>query len=305
MTAASPPPTWIVVTNRRAGGGKWLPELRSALDQCALDVDLRIAESGRSLKRVVNRAARDAKEADALLVLHGGDGTLNYGVQVALQEQIAIGMLPGGTFNYYTRELGLPNDLGAAVQAIANGQTRPVTIATVNDAPFLLNVSLGLHSRLLRERERDMQQLGRSRWVAAWSTAKGLLRRQSPVKLRLVDDQNDTQVRAAALTVIRNPIQLEELGLPTDPERKLALMISAAQSRWELLRAALHLHLRRPHAEPTLQTRASERFELHATSGRRQRRMRLSIDGESRKLKLPLRFELLKDRLRIQLPQPG
>lgn len=295
---------WIVVTNSRSGASDQLTNLRNALEQGHPNIHLRVAKSGRSLQRHMLAAAREAKATGALLVAHGGDGTLNLAVAQALEHDIPLAVLPGGTFNYFARELGIPKDPVEAIKSVRQGQLQAVDIAAINGQPFLLNVSLGLHSRLLRERERDMRQLGRSQLVAAWSTLKGLLRRQSPLNLRLVDRQRDDRVRAAALTIIRSPIQIDELGLSGARDGDLALMMSAAGSRWELLRAALHLRLRRPHAEPTLQVRRSDQFELHSNARRTKRRIRLSIDGESRELTLPLSIAVLKGKLRIALPKP-
>ena len=292
---------WIVVSNQRAGSGQGQPALDQLLAKSNTKAELRVVRSPRALTRTMNKAAHDALERGAILVAHGGDGTVNLAARLALELQIPLGVLPGGTYNYFARELGMPVALEGAVQALASSGIETVHLASVNGHPFVLNLSLGLHSRLLRERERDMRELGRSRWVVAWSTLKGLLRPQPRLRLQLHGPHDSQKLEAAALTVIRSPLQRQELGLDTD-HQSLTLMSSAAQSRWELLRAALHLRLGKAHAEPTLAVHQANGFELHALRGRHNRRLQVAVDGEQRRLRLPLKIALDEHPLAVARP---
>ena len=111
-------------------------------------------------------AAREAVRAGGVLVAVGGDGTLNAVAQAALAHGCRMGAIPQGTFNYFGRGHGIPQDAQAAARALVRGAESPVQVGRVNGQVFLVNASLGLYPQLLEDRETFKQQLGRRRWVA-------------------------------------------------------------------------------------------------------------------------------------------
>src|SRR5690349_10103285 len=72
-----------------------------------------------------------------LVIVMGGDGTVNAVLPGVLASGLPMAILPAGTANDLARTLGLPTDIAAAVDVIAAGNTKPVDVATVNDIPFL------------------------------------------------------------------------------------------------------------------------------------------------------------------------
>src|ERR1700760_4589467 len=125
-------------------------------------------------------AARAAGEGwDALLVL-SGDGTINEAVnglmdQAAVRtgrspaegggparELPAIGALPGGNANVFTRDLGVPSDPLAAVQVIAArlaaGTTRTVGLGLAGDRYFTFNAGLGWDAEVIHAVEHQRAQ---------------------------------------------------------------------------------------------------------------------------------------------------
>jgi diacylglycerol kinase family enzyme len=63
---------------------------------------------------------RDAwKAAPDAIVVAGGDGTVNCAAQVAVDSNIVLGVLPMGTFNHFARDLGIPEELSAAVDFLS------------------------------------------------------------------------------------------------------------------------------------------------------------------------------------------
>ncbi|HSH78039.1 MAG TPA: diacylglycerol kinase family protein [Herpetosiphonaceae bacterium] len=105
-------------------------------------------------------ATRFAAEALAagfdLIVAAGGDGTINEvvnGLSVGW-ERAALGIVPLGTGNDFVRTLGIPSDVGAAVDILAQFNTRPIDVVCVeSDATrYFVNVSAGGFSGLVNER---------------------------------------------------------------------------------------------------------------------------------------------------------
>lgn len=114
-------------------------------------IDCHIVE-GDQLLPALEAAARSGR-ADVLLV-GGGDGTVSAAARVALTTGIALAVLPAGTMNLFARSLHLPLTLHEALYAIATSGIRKVDVASANGIPFVHQYSVGIHTRLVRLREK-------------------------------------------------------------------------------------------------------------------------------------------------------
>ncbi len=125
-------------------------------------------------------AARAVAEGwDALLVL-SGDGTINEAVNglmdkasiragrttmdpaTAADQLPALGALPGGNANVFTRDLGVPSDPLAAVELIAArlaaGTTRTIGLGLAGDRYFTFNAGLGWDAEVIHAVEEQRAQ---------------------------------------------------------------------------------------------------------------------------------------------------
>lgn len=83
-----------------------------------------------------------------LVIVAGGDGTLNGAAPALLELGKPVGILPLGTANDLARTLGVPADMEAAADVIAAGLTRRIDVGLVNDQPFFNVASIGLAAKL-------------------------------------------------------------------------------------------------------------------------------------------------------------
>ncbi|HEY8616563.1 lipid kinase [Phenylobacterium sp.] len=90
---------------------------------------------------------RGASDTD-LIVVAGGDGTLNGVAPALLEAGRPVGVLPLGTANDLARTLALPLDVDAAAEVIAAGATRRIDLGIANGKPFFNVASLGLSAQL-------------------------------------------------------------------------------------------------------------------------------------------------------------
>ena len=82
------------------------------------------------------RIAREAVAAGADLVLVlGGDGTVNEAVNGMIHSRAALGILPGGTANVLAMELGLGSRLDRAIERLSQCAPRRVSVGRVSIAP--------------------------------------------------------------------------------------------------------------------------------------------------------------------------
>ncbi len=81
-----------------------------------------------------------------LVVVAGGDGTVNYTVNAMKQKglDIALGVIPAGTANDFARALGMSTDPLLAAKQIAAGQVDRVDCGCVNGLYFVNIFSFGI-----------------------------------------------------------------------------------------------------------------------------------------------------------------
>jgi YegS/Rv2252/BmrU family lipid kinase len=116
------------------------------------------------------RLSREAVAAGAeMIVVHGGDGTINEVTQPLVGRQTPLAVWPGGTANVLARELGLPRDPERVADMIAAGRTRRVSVGCAGKRYFLLMAGVGLDASLVRAVNPTLKRLtGQGAfWIAA------------------------------------------------------------------------------------------------------------------------------------------
>jgi len=119
--------------------------------------DVEVAQTSRRghATRLAHAAARDGFD---VVVVFGGDGTLNEAAEGLLRTPTAVVPLPGGSTNVFARTLGFPNDAVHATEMLVASLDRVATkrigIGTANRRPFLLNAGIGFDAAVIRRVER-------------------------------------------------------------------------------------------------------------------------------------------------------
>ncbi|MCD9625097.1 diacylglycerol kinase family protein [Rhabdothermincola salaria] len=121
------------------------------------DHQVTVAETARRghATRLARGAATDG--VDVVVVL-GGDGTLNEAANGLAGTDTALAALPGGSTNVFARTLGLPDDpieaTGWLLDALAHRSIRRVGLGSVNGRYFLFHVGVGFDAAVVAEVER-------------------------------------------------------------------------------------------------------------------------------------------------------
>src|SRR5438105_14688468 len=105
--------------------------------QKALSADHEVSVAETTRRGNATRLARSAATTGTeVVVVLGGDGTLNEAANGLLGTDCALATLPGGSTNVFARTLGLPHDpveaTGVLLDALDAGSIRRVGIGTVN-----------------------------------------------------------------------------------------------------------------------------------------------------------------------------
>jgi diacylglycerol kinase family enzyme len=247
----------------------------------------------RGLQAAGELAAAAAARQGGVLVAVGGDGTINTLAGAAWRHGCALGVVPQGTFNYFARAHGIPQDTEGAVRALLRGRADPVQVGQVGERLFLVNASLGLYPQVLQDREAFKAQLGRRRWVAALSGLATLLEWRRQLRLEIVSQGQRITVVTPTLFVGNNALQLAQVGIVNETaqavgEGRLAAVVLGPVGRWKLLWLALRGALGRLGEAGDVRSFNFESLQVQRVAG--MRRVKVAADGEIHVMAPPLRF---------------
>ena len=125
--------------------------------------EFHIVEDGSRTSEIAREAAQSVRTDGGVLVGCGGDGTINAVAAAALAEDVPLGIIPQGTFNFFGRAHGVSSDVDEAIAAMLAASPRDTQVGLVNGTVFLVNASLGLYPQVLHDREAWKSRLGRRR----------------------------------------------------------------------------------------------------------------------------------------------
>ena len=290
---------WLVLTNPRAGGAAGGFDVFAAARYAShgLGREIRVFQTNRrvNLTAVVRRAVA---AGCGRIIVHGGDGTLRAAGQALAGTEVELAVLPGGTFNHFARNLGIPLDAHSAWETAMGGRVVHVNVGIVNGHVFLNNSSLGIYpnprpaaAALGRAAGQDAGRCGR-----AGAHADRLRRAQT----------GDRPRRAARPRADAGRVHRQQ-PLHRRPDRALA---PAADGRGRAGRArhpGQHLPAvgevagRVPgpaQGAALLREFATEALEIRS----RRQRLAVSLDGETLTLQPPLSYRTRPRTLAVVVP---
>ncbi|MDQ6675573.1 MAG: hypothetical protein M3069_33395 [Chloroflexota bacterium] len=168
--------------------------------------------------RVVGRRVRAAVRAGCPLVIAaGGDGTIEAVAPALVNTPTVLGIVPLGTYNNLAACLGIPTDLDAACEVVANGLEKRIDVGQVrchgNRRPhvFLEQASIGLAPLLAPIGE----GLQKGHWLDALrALPAALLLDPVPVRIRLDDQLSSAET--LLVTICNAPRSAAALVLAPD-----------------------------------------------------------------------------------------
>jgi diacylglycerol kinase family enzyme len=291
-----------VIVNAGSGsvlGRETAQSLRERFIAFGIKVEVHLAASGKEIVRL----AREAAEGEAdLIVAGGGDGTISTIALEASKAGKTLGILPLGTLNNFSKDLGIPQNVNAAVRLIAEGDVHHIDLAEVNGRIFINNSSIGLYPKMVVRREQQQQKLGRGKWAAAFWASLRLLRISPFLKVDIELDGKRFERKTPFVFVGNNEYEMDLYNIGRRPslERgKLSLYFLHRQGRsgllmlmWKTLTGGLK------------QWKDFEAVETeHVTIRARRNRIRVAFDGETAIMRPPLEYRILPKALKVIVPR--
>ena len=304
MSIHAPPPAVVcgcVLLNAQAGAAA-----RDALDPESLR--RRFTDAGAALDvealpsgDLFERARRAAHAGLPIVVAAGGDGTIGTVAAALTGTGTALGILPLGTRNHFARDLGLPNDLGQAIQVIAAGHTRAVDVGEVNGRVFVNNASIGLYPEIVEDRELRRRE-GWTKDLATLWAGLHALRRFRVMRVRL-GAEGSWDLHTTPFVFVGNneyTMSLFDLGKrPCLDKGTLSVYTANVHRPLAFLRMVFFMLAGRLDQARDFEQRSVPEAWL----GSRWRHLRVALDGEIVRLVPPLHFRARPGALRVVVPE--
>ncbi len=133
----------------QAGNAPRLKEVIARLHHIGIDVDVALVQNTDDVLAATSQAVNAGSE---LILVSGGDGTVESAANGVIGTHATLGILPAGTRNNVARSLNIPLDLKAAVTMLRTGSVQRIGAGKVRvngrQRWFLETFTVGLFSSL-------------------------------------------------------------------------------------------------------------------------------------------------------------
>lgn len=282
----------------RKGGDEIAARLQQALQARCAALDVRRIQKGADLTQMARQAVAEGFDVVAAV---GGDGTQAAVASALVGTGAAMVVIPGGTFNYFARNLGSGETVDEALRVFQHPTLRHVHVGDVNGMIFLNNISFGAYPEILRRRESIYRRWGRSRIAAYWSALIAVWNLRHPLHLSVRAQGREQRFTTALAFVARNAYQLETFGLEgADPVREghLALLVARARKPWPLVRSALRLAFGKSARYADFDLICADEMQIRATPAHEY----IAHDGEKTWMDSPFHVRVRHHALKVLVP---
>ena len=248
------------------------------------------------------QAAR--KNADDVIVAAGGDGTIrSVAEKVHRAGRLNFAVVPCGTFNFFARAHGVPEDHAEALRLAIRGQAQSVRLGEISGKIFLINASLGIYAKSIAERESSTKKFGRNRLVVIFSTMLTLLRPHRLLHVDMKVDGVTKEIRTPMIFIGNNALQLRDLSLSVAScfKRQLLAVVTLKPVRgWEMFRVIARGALKTLEQEERLNQFCIEELIIWT----KRKKQTVALDGEIFKMTSPFKIRSLPDGLNMIVGKP-
>ena len=261
----------------------------------ALGFDL-IVESTNRADEISDTIRRHQNQVE-LVIVGGGDGTLNCAIEGLIDTKLPLGILPMGTANDLARTLGIPTDLSAACQLIASGKVRLIDLGWVNGQHFFNVASLGLSVQITQRLTKDVKQ----RWgVLAYAfTALQTIWESRPFRAEIKVNNQSFNVKTIQIAIGNGRYYGGGMTVAEDAtidDRRLDLYSLETKHWWEIIALLPAIRQGNHNSWPNVRALHAQEIEIN-TSKRRP----INTDGEIT-THTPAKFRVIPQALAVVAP---
>lgn len=283
----------FLVNQQSRRGQQSLPQATRQLRQLGFELLEESTESPEQLPEVICRY-RDKVE---LVIVGGGDGTLNAAAAGLVETQLPLGILPLGTANDLARTLGIPPSVPQACDIIARGRKLPIDLGYVNNKYFFNVASFGISTKITEQLTQDAKK----RWgiFAYAATALRVLWQTRPFQAEIRLNGESIKVKTVQISVGNGLFYGGGLAIAHDAtinDQKLDLYSLEIDHWWQIIPILPAMAQGRQATWPRVMTRQAKDLEVFTRHPHL-----INTDGEIT-TQTPAHFRVLPKALTVLVP---
>jgi len=185
----------LLVNRHSRRGHETLSQVVTQLQGLGFELFEESTEKPQELPNII-RSYRDRVD---LVIIGGGDGTLNAAIEGLVDTQLPLGILPLGTANDLARTLQIPQSIPQACQVIATGHSQRIDLGKVNHKHFFNVASLGLSVQITRQLDKKAKRT----WgvLAYAATAIQVVWKTRPFRAEIRMGEDSIRVKTVQIAV--------------------------------------------------------------------------------------------------------
>ncbi len=284
----------LLLVNRHARQGQ--NSLSAAIEQLKkLGIDLQ-EESMDNPQQLPELIRRYQNRVD-LVIIGGGDGTLNAAADALIETQLPLGILPLGTANDLARTLEIPNSLPEACEIIAKGQVRRIDLGWVNGKYFFNVASMGLSVQITERLTKETKR----RWgIFAYAiTALQALWKARPFRAEIRIEGESIRVKTVQIAVGNGRYYGGGMAVAHDAtidDRRLDLYSLELKHWWQIIALLPAMRGGRHTAFPGVRALRGQKIQVYTSKPRP-----INTDGEITTY-TPADFRVIPQALAVLVP---
>lgn len=286
----------LLIVNRHARRGKrGFAQAVDCLDDLGFELITVPVKLSQSLADYIQFYA----DSVDMVIVGGGDGTLNRVVNILAEFSLPLGVLPMGTANDLARTLNLPNTIPEACQVISQGHQRRIDLGCVNGQYFFNVASLGLSVDITHQ----LTQGAKRRWgvLAYGITALKALGQTRLFHAIITQNGQSERVKTLQIAVGNGRYYGGGMAIAQDAaitDNRLDLYSLEIQHWWQIFHLLLRLPKGEQHLLPWVRTLSADTIEIVTSRPRN-----INTDGEIT-AQTPARFTVKPAALSVFVPRP-
>lgn len=252
-------------------------------------------------EKIIDEAIAAALEDGGVVAAAGGDGTIRAIAEKVQEKKVKFAVIPCGTFNFFARTHSIPIDHHQAFQVALNGECRLVRLAEINKRIFLVNASLGLYAKAIREREASTKRFGRNQIVVIISTVISLLKGHRLLTIEMITEKTSKKIQTSMLFIGNNSLQLRDLSMKVAncmKQDSLAVVAWKPMNIWQTVQVILRGLSKSLENENNLVNFCVDSLTITT----KKKTHTIALDGEIFQMNSPFVVKALPESLKLMKP---
>ncbi len=251
-------------------------------------------ESPSQLSEVIRAHERSVD----LVIVGGGDGTLNAAIGGLVDTQLPLGILPLGTANDLARTLGIPTAIDLACETIIGRQMKRIDLGWVNGYYFFNVASFGLSVAIT---DRLTKQTKRRWGVMAYGVAAiQAMWKSRPFRVTIRSGDQVERVRTIQVTVGNGVYYGGGLAVAEDAsiaDERLDLYSLEIDHFWRWISLLPAMYRGSHHLSPYVHAQQGQEFFIDCN-----RSLAINTDGEIQ-TNTPAHFKVISKAISVLVPE--